>query len=236
VSGATTVVLDRDGTLLDFYDMFHRFVVDLHDDAGVPPPARAEILSHAYWTSITSGALYIGQVRVRDRVHEVIRQYMPLGTLYEGTARTLTALRDAGTRLLLVSSWIGTEQTWELLRRHRVAECFDTVMTRDDLPGVPDDTLDTEVKEALARRALSLVGHGGGDRLFVVGDTPADVTLGRRLNATVVGVRTGNGGMLPSAPPDGPDVLLSSAAELGSLILDVPTEAAAVLADPQSRP
>lgn len=92
--------------------MFHRFVLDLHTEARAVPPPREEIVSYPYWTSITSGALRIGTVRVRDRVDDVVRRYMPHGTLYEGTVPMLTALAAAGARLLLVSSWIGTAQTW----------------------------------------------------------------------------------------------------------------------------
>ncbi|MEU3342346.1 HAD family hydrolase [Streptomyces sp. NPDC006668] len=216
-----TVVLDRDGTLLDFYEMFHRFVLDLHADAGAVPPPREEIVSYPYWTSITSGALRIGTVRVRDRVDDVVRRYMPHGTLYEGTVPTLTALAAAGARLLLVSSWIGTAQTRDLLRLHGVEYCFGAVLTRDDLAEATEATPDAEVKVALARRALDLVGHRPGERLFVVGDTAADVTLGRRLAATVVGVQTGNGRMFASGPPDGPDVLLPSVATLAPLVLDL---------------
>ncbi|MFE7122913.1 HAD family hydrolase [Streptomyces sp. NPDC057617] len=224
MTAPATVVLDRDGTLLDFYEMFHRFILDLHDEARAQPPSREEILSYPYWTSITSGSLSIGKVRVLDRVDDVVRRYMPHGSLYEGAVPALDALRAAGVRLALVSSWVGTEQTRELLRAHGVEDCFGQVMTRDDLPGADTGLSDAEAKVVLARRALDRLGHRAAERLFVVGDTPADITLGRRLGAVVVGVRTGNGGMLPSAPPDGPDVLLPSVARLAELVLTAAEE------------
>ncbi|MFE1172504.1 HAD family hydrolase [Streptomyces sp. NPDC058773] len=215
-----TVVLDRDGTLLDFYDMFHRFILDLHRHQGVIPPPREEILGFAYWSAITTGALRIGSVRVKDRVDEVVRRYMPYGRLYPGVVPMLTALSGAGVRLALVSSWVGTEATVGLLGRHAVLDCFGPVLTRDDLTARQGDTPDADCKTELARRALAELGHAPGDRLYVVGDTPSDVALGRRLEAVVVGVRTGNGGTLPpQGQPDGPDVLLTSAADLGTLVL-----------------
>ncbi|MFJ2814925.1 MULTISPECIES: HAD family hydrolase [unclassified Streptomyces] len=221
-----TVVLDRDGTLLDFYEMFHRFILDLHADAGITPPPREEIVGYPYWTSITSGDLHIGAVRVRDRVDDVVRRYMAHGTLYAGTVEMLTALAAAGVRLVLVSSWIGTVETRELLRGQGVAGCFGAVLTRDDLAGAAGGMSDADVKVALAGRALVEVGHRGGERLFVVGDTAADVALGRRLGggAVVVGVRTGNGRMFEGAVRgvgggEGPDVLLPSVAGLASLVL-----------------
>lgn len=220
--GPATVVLDRDGTLLDFYEMFHRFILDLHTDAGTEPPPREEIVGYPYWTSITSGGLRIGTVRVRDRVDDVVRRYMPHGRLYEGTAAALAALAAGGTRLLLVSAWIGTAQTRDLLHRSGVEQHFGAVLTRDDLAEATPDTPDAEVKVALAERALHEAGHRPGQRLFVVGDTAADVTLGRHLDATVVGVRTGNGRFFAAEPPEGPDVLLPSVADLAPLVLNSP--------------
>ncbi|MGW3009075.1 HAD family hydrolase [Streptomyces sp. NPDC001219] len=219
-AASATVVLDRDGTLLDFYDMFHRFVLDLHRHEGVTPPPREEILGFAYWSAITSGALRIGSVRVKDRVDEVVRRYMPYGRLYPGVVPMLSALSGAGVRLALVSSWVGTGPTVTLLRRNEVRDCFGPVLTRDDLGARDGTTTDADCKTELAGRALDELGHEPGHRLYVVGDTPSDVALGRRLDAVVVGVRTGNGGTLPpQGHPEGPDVLLESAADLGTLVL-----------------
>ncbi|MFE2944894.1 HAD family hydrolase [Streptomyces sp. NPDC059255] len=216
----TTVVLDRDGTLLDFYEMFHRFVLDLHERQRVTPPSREEILGFAYWTEITSGRLRIGSVRVRDRVDEVALRYMEHGRLYAGVPAMLTALSGAGVRLALVSSWVGTEPTVSLFERYGVRACFGPVLTRDDLAGRGTETVDADCKTELARRALDDLGHPPGDRLYVVGDTPSDMVLGRRLDAVTVGVRTGNGGTLPDpGAPGGPDVLLPSAAGLAELVL-----------------
>ncbi|MFF2806335.1 HAD family hydrolase [Streptomyces sp. NPDC058000] len=216
----TTVVLDRDGTLLDFYEMFHRFVLDLHRQEGVTPPPREEILGFGYWSAITSGALHIGSVRVRDRVDEVAHRYMAHGTLYPGVVPMLLGLSGAGVRLALVSSWVGTESTVALLERYAVRECFGPVLTRDDLAVRDAQVPDADCKTELARRALDGLGHAPDHRLYVVGDTPSDIALGRRLGAVVVGVRTGNGGGLPpEGTPEGPDVVLHSAADLGELIL-----------------
>lgn len=219
MTGAT-VVLDRDGTVLDFYEMFHRFVLDLHELQRVKPPSREEILSFAYWSAITSGRLRIGSVRVRDRVDDVVLRYMEHGTLYAGVPAMLTALSGTGVRLALVSSWIGTGPTVSLFERYEVRHCFGPVLTRDDLAGRAVEMSDADCKTELARRALDELGHPPGDRLYVVGDTASDMALGRRLDAVTIGVRTGNGGTLPGlGTPGGPDVLLPSAAELATLVL-----------------
>ncbi|MEU5023320.1 HAD family hydrolase [Streptomyces milbemycinicus] len=215
----TTVILDRDGTLLDFYEMFHRFVLDLHRDEQVSPPPREVVLGYAYWKAITSGDLHIGGVRVLDRVDDVAHRYMAHGTLFEGAVPAITSLFAAGVRLALVSSWVGTAPTVELLDRNGVGHCFGQVVTRDDLPGRGEGAPDADVKITLARQALVHIGHPPGDRLFVVGDTAADVALGRDLGASVVGVRTGNGHMLPETPPEGPDTMLPSVARLVDVVL-----------------
>jgi phosphoglycolate phosphatase-like HAD superfamily hydrolase len=209
-----TVILDRDGTLLDFYEMFHQFVVDLHTAEDVVPPSRELILSYEYWTSITVGMLRVGSVLVRDRVDDVAYRYMTHGSLYPGAAETLRALAGRGVRLAVVSSWVGTDATAELLRRNSVHTCVEMVLTRDDLPEGRRDLSDAECKVMLSRRVLDQLGHGPGENLFVVGDTAADVALGRQLRAHVIGVRTGNGARLAPSPPAGPDVLLESVADL----------------------
>ncbi|MEV7084855.1 HAD hydrolase-like protein [Streptomyces sp. NPDC093085] len=214
-----SVVFDRDGTLVDWSEMFLRFVLDLHRQERVRPPLREEILGVAYWQAIMGGELYIGSVRVRDRVDDVVRRYMHYATLYPGVAATLTALAAAGVRMALVSAWVGTGPTTALLERHGVRHHFASVLTRDDLSEHERDYDDVTAKSTLAGRALMDMKHLASNPLYVVGDSPADVQVGRILQAGVVGVRTGNGVRLRATAPEGPDVLLASAASLGRLLL-----------------
>ncbi|MFH9423955.1 HAD family hydrolase [Streptomyces sp. NPDC017529] len=215
----TTVVFDRDGTLLDFADMFHRFVVDLHDAQGVTPPSRETILAYEYWQSITSGRLRIGDTVVLDHVDDVVHRYMPYGCLFPGTADAVRDLGAAGVRMVLVSSWVGTGATEKLLERHALRDLFGAVFTRDDLAAGAAGVTDADCKTVLARRALETVGHQPGDALYMVGDTPADVASARTLGARAIGVRTGNGGRLLSAADAGPDHLAACAAEAAAVIL-----------------
>jgi phosphoglycolate phosphatase len=214
----TTVIFDRDGTLLDFYEMFHRFVVDLHRAESVVPPPSAEILGLEYWQSIVGGQLRIGSVVVRDQVDDVIHRYMQHGRLYTGTVRAVRELAAAGVRLALVSGWVGTEATDRLLTDNGVRDAFGDLATRDDLPAENAGLSDEECKVVLARRSLERVGHRPGDPLVVVGDSPADVALGRTLNALVIGVRTGNGARLLTGDCT-PDLLVDSAAEAADAVL-----------------
>ncbi|WP_050515131.1 HAD family hydrolase [Streptomyces rimosus] len=215
----TTVVFDRDGTLLDFSDMFHRFIVDLHRAQGMAPPSREAILAYEYWQTITSGQLRIGNTVVRDHVDEVVHRYMPHGRLFPGTAEAVRDLGAAGVRLVLVSSWVGTTATGQLLERYGLRGTFGAVLTREELAADASHATDAECKTALARRALAEVGHRPGDALYMVGDTPADIASARVLGARAIGVRTGNGGRLSSVPDAGPDRLVACAAEAAALIL-----------------
>jgi len=214
----TSVVLDRDGTVFDFSRMFLRFVLDLHAVERVPPPPDAEIMGAAYWDEVVSGRLRVGAVRVRDRVDLAVRDYMSHGALFPGVPEMLVRLSEAGIRVALVSAWVGTRATLDLLEGYGVGHCVSAVLTRDDLAGLGLGLDDATAKGVLARRALIGAGHRWGERLCVVGDSPADVALGRGLDALVVGVRTGNGHRLPETPPDGPDLFLDSAAELHEVL------------------
>jgi phosphoglycolate phosphatase-like HAD superfamily hydrolase len=214
------VVFDRDGTLLDFSDMFHRFILGLHDDAGVPPPSRAHILGYDYWDSIVTGGLHIGAVRVRDRVDEVPTRHMAWGVLFPGVAEAVAELAAGGVAMAVVSAWVGSEETRELLRRYGLGQACPVVRTRDDLPDECRAYPDGQCKAWLARHALAELGHPPDAPLVVVGDSSSDVELGRLLGARTIGVRTGNGYRLPPpGAPGGPDALVASVAEAVPLIL-----------------
>ncbi|KAA6212334.1 HAD family hydrolase [Streptomyces albofaciens JCM 4342] len=214
-----TVVFDRDGTLLDFSDMFHRFIVDLHRTQGVVPPSREVILGYEYWQAIISGRLRIGDAVVRDHVDDVVHRYMPHGRLFPGTAEAVRDLGAAGVRMVLVSSWVGATATGKLLERYGLHDVFGAVLTREELAADEAHATDAACKTLLARRALAEVGHRPGDALYMVGDTPADIASARTLGARAIGVRTGNGGRLSSVPGAGPDLLVTGAAEAAAVIL-----------------
>jgi phosphoglycolate phosphatase len=217
--GRTTVIFDRDGTLLDFYDMFLQFILDLHSDQGVAPPPKEKILGLEYWHSIMSSRERIGTTVVRDRIDDVVHRYMAYGRLYPGAVRTVHRLASAGVRLALVSGWVGTGVTEVLLEENGIRHAFGAIFTRDDLPGDTTKFSDEECKILLAQDSLRMVGHAPGDPLFVVGDSPADVTLSRSLNAEMVGVRTGNGAKL-LAGETFRGVMVDSAADVDAIVLD----------------
>jgi phosphoglycolate phosphatase-like HAD superfamily hydrolase len=215
-----TVIFDRDGTLLDFSEMFHRFILDLHRAAGLIAPSRTEVLGYPYWESIISGQLYVGRVRVRDRVDEVPTRYMAHGRLFPGVTTAVRTLAAHGVRIAVVSAWIGTEATRRMLERHAILDACTVVRTRDDLPARCRAYPDAACKASLAEQALARLGHPATGRLVVVGDSPSDVELGRTLGAWTVGVHTGNGYRLPApGQPSAPDAMVASVADVVPHIL-----------------
>jgi phosphoglycolate phosphatase-like HAD superfamily hydrolase len=215
-----TVIFDRDGTLLDVDDMFHQFILDLHDAAGLAAPSRAEILGYDYWESIVNGRLYIGPVRVRDRVDEVPTRYMTRGRLFPGIPAAIRTLAAYGIQMAVVSAWVGTEATRGLLKQYRIHDACAVVRTRDDLPVHRSAYPDGQCKAWLAEQALATLDRRQVNRLVVVGDSPADVELGRLLGAWTIGVHTGHGHRLPApGEPLAPDTMMASAADIVPLIL-----------------
>ena len=214
-----TVIFDRDGTLLDFYEMFYQFILDLHSIQGVNPPSRSEIVSYEYWLSVANGTQSIGDIVVRDRVADVYTRYMSHGRFFTGVAETLGKLSSAGVRVGLVSSGAGTAETRELLVRDGLIDFFGVVRTRDDLPNSARGVEDDECKVLLARGALADLGHDSDDPLFVVGDSVTDVEMGRILGAQVIGVLTGNGKYLPKLGMGRPDEIVDSVAQVTTLVL-----------------
>lgn len=210
------IIFDRDGTLVDFSGMFLAFVDDLHTGQGLPAPNdRAWILSLDYWHRIEEG-LMIGDIVVKDQLDQVPRIYMAQASLFPGTAQTLLRLQQTGLRMTLASSWVATDQTRDLLAREGIADCFQSVLTRDDLSAEPSYATagPLEVKSALVDRTLAILGLDP-EEVAIVGDAPPDIAVGKRKGMRTIAVRTGNFKFLGEhLEGPGPDHIVSSAADL----------------------
>ena len=192
--GRILLVVDRDGTLLDFTEAFLAFITHLHRAESVELPSQEEILSLDYWRRIEHNELLIGSVNVRSRIDEVVTRHVPAsGKLYPGVADALRELARRGIKIALVSGWIGTTQTIGLLERLDIIDAVEIIRTRDDLPPDAAAVTDLDAKIYLAQEALAALGRRPNDVVLVVGDTPADIETGHALGAYTIAVATGNG-------------------------------------------
>lgn len=210
------IIFDRDGTLVDFSDMFLTFVDDLHKRQGLPVPSNREwVLSLDYWHRIEDG-LMIGDVVVKERLDEIPRLHMANASLYPGTAQMVRALQQSGFLLTLASSWVATEETKQLLQREGVADCFQSVLTRDDLAAEPTSAASGpfEIKAAVVERTLAFLGLDP-EEVAIVGDAPPDIAVGKTRGMRTIAVRTGNFKFLGQHLEGlAPDHIVSTAADL----------------------
>lgn len=222
------VIFDRDGTILNFYEMFHRFIADLCQEAGEARPSRDEILDYAYWESVIAGAVRIGQALVKDRLDDVPLRYMRYGSLYPGAARAIRLLAGHGVRVAVVSSWAGTRATTAFLRDRSLLEYVEAVVTCDDyaeaVAGADNrsaaiaDNRSAAIKEAVIQIAMTRLGVEPSG-CVVVGDSPDDVAAGRSLGARTAAVLTGNGTRLRLSIEElGPTWILPAAADVTSVV------------------
>lgn len=105
--------------------------------------------------------------------------------LLEGVEDTLCWLSIEGFRILIVSSNSSTA-IWCALRATGVAELFDHVFGRDDGFRMDDLKPNTTYLEAALEAADSVA-----QQAFFAGDSPTDMTAGRKAGVLAIGVATG---------------------------------------------
>lgn len=190
------IVFDRDGTLLDFSDMFLKFILDIHENEQIPPPPIDTILSQKYWQSIISDDLRIGKVKVAESVDRVASHYMEHGKLFPGVREVIQRLQKTGMQMAIVSGWIGTKSTLNFMHKQGLGDCFNLTLTTDDLnTGQGENHLGPgylSAKKQLLGKALKLLEVKPED-VLIVGDSPEDIEAGKSFNTRVMAVLTGNG-------------------------------------------
>jgi phosphoglycolate phosphatase-like HAD superfamily hydrolase len=141
---------------------------------------------------------------------------MEQAQFFPGTTDVIRTLSNGGRRLAIASAWVATDQTKCLLVREQVADCFVSVLTRDDLgaEAVACTPSSLEVKLALVQRSLKELEMDPRE-VAIVGDAPIDIQAGKALAMRTIAVRTGNfrflGNHLEALAPDH---VVASVAEL----------------------
>lgn len=226
------LVFDKDGTLIDFHFMWERWVQDLAARLGAASGRAIEANLHrAMGTDPSTGrvlpeAPLAGSIMTRLRA-VAVGVALDAGASPEAaeaavalawrppdpvaSARPLADLRALFGSLRAESRRIGVitaddrAPTWATLSALGVSDQIDAIRCADDaLPMKPGPEM-----------LLSLCAELGisPDRTAVVGDTPADLLMGRAAGASlVVGVLSGAGGAGELGPLA--DVIISSVTDL----------------------
>ncbi|GAX43014.1 phosphoglycolate phosphatase [Tolypothrix sp. NIES-4075] len=216
------IVFDRDGTLLDYSDMFLTFILDIHKSEGVMPPGTETILSLEYWQEIISGKLLIGSVTVREHIDAIPRSYMRLGKFYPRIRETLQMLQQAGLNMTILSGWVGTEATQNFIVQQGLRECFSLIVTCDELEELKIADHQSigylSAKKQLLNKTIQFLGVNP-DEILVVGDSPEDIEAGKSFNTKTAAVLTGSGHRVQDKLESlKPDAILPTAADLVNLV------------------
>lgn len=215
------VIFDLDGTLVDFnlnYKAIRAEVLGFLAKQGFPMSIFS--LKERIFETLKNVEIYMKNnsmkeeefQRIKDAVFEVANRYefeaARKTSLLPGVLETLKALKRMGLKMALFT--VNDEKPTDyVLRRFRLHQFFDAIITRESAPEVKPNPAHLEA----ALRALSVKP----EEALVVGDSVSDMMCARGLGAIAVGVTTGI-----SSPEDltraGSTFLISSLVDLPAKI------------------
>jgi phosphoglycolate phosphatase-like HAD superfamily hydrolase len=234
LTGIEVVIFDKDGTLIDFHAMWGGWARTLGDrlDSAIRRPVSPDVYATIGFDPSTgrvapSGLLATGTMAgIEETIATVLRRYCPsIAAARRATQaawflpdpadavpladlRTLFArLHDAGRRIAVVTTDDRTP-TEATLRALGVRPLVGALVCGDDgfaMKPAPDPVF-----------AICHAFRSEPSRVLVVGDTPADLQMGRSAGAgLVVGVRSG---VTPPADLVGADALIGSVGDLLAIV------------------
>jgi phosphoglycolate phosphatase len=232
LDGIDLVIFDKDGTLLDFGAMWGAWALEFGRrlEAATRRPVAGDVFAAIGFDPASgrvqpNGPLAIAtNSEMEDRIAAVVRRWCPsvaaarravetawfepdpVATAVPTTdlTRLFRALRDSGRRLALATT-DNRAPTDATLRALQIRDDVSALACGDDgLGRKPEPGMVLAICAALAT---------GPERAAVVGDTPADLLMGRAAGAgRVIGILTGLGTRADLEPIA--DVVLGSVAEL----------------------
>jgi HAD superfamily hydrolase (TIGR01509 family) len=215
------VIFDLDGTIVDFNIDFNA--------------ARAEVVHLLTKQSLPSSILSVNEsvfvtlrkakrrmkengkaeqefMKLKEKVIAVVERYESEAAqktnLIPGILETLQTLREMKLKIALFTA-NGEKSTNHILRRFRLRQFFDAIITRESVLAVKPDPVHLEA----ALKALKVKPK----EAIVIGDSVRDMECARRLEVLAVGVTTGFSSIEELARA-GADYLASSSTDIPRLV------------------
>lgn len=189
------VVFDVDGTILNSFALYERAVTHYSRENGLPDPCLETIRrgygdphAHDFKWGVDKDAQYRHLINTFELASRWETSGHPdhMPTLFEGAHDTLTALKDTGHTLAIVTSrpFGALEHT---LRRIGVFEMFSGIRTGSDVKGRG------EREKPEPDQLLSVMRELGfhAPETIMIGDTVMDVKMGLAAKTHTVGVTWG---------------------------------------------
>lgn len=212
---AKAILFDIDGTLVDSVGAYLEVARVAAEPFGFE--VTEEQVRHSlatgnnFWKGVIPPDQRGGDAIVKAMSVHAAREWPRIlgkfGTMFEGVAQTLDALRCRGIRLGIVSG--ARPEVMELLRTEGILDRFDTVILGGDVSrGKPDP-------EGICKGLSQL--DVAPDMALYVGDTPIDIQASHAAGVRAVSVLTGaaTSAMLSA---HGPERLISSHARLPAMV------------------
>ena len=212
------VIFDLDGTLVKFtldYKSLRREAITALARHGAP----SEILSvyEPIFKTLEKADLYFrNNGATEEKIHQAHDEVINLTEKYEmeaalstdvmpGAEITLRSLKEAGVKIGLCTN-NGLKAVRFLMRKYRLRDYFDNIVTRESIPNMKPDT-----GHFLAAIAPLRVRP---EETMMVGDSIIDIKTAKPLGATVVGIQSDHSPNV-NLKDEGADYIIDS-------IVDVP--------------
>jgi phosphoglycolate phosphatase len=214
------VLFDVDGTLVTFeFDVpgaKKALVEELAkmgvDTSGLSLTSPIQTIIDAAKVKVQGGKAGADFAPLRRRLYSILDDFevdsSSKSSMFPGTKKTLLYLRSRSVRLAVFTN-SGRRAAYSLLRRGRILECFDFILTREDV-----DTMKPSpagILKAVERFSLPK------EEVCYVGDGIFDITAAKAAGLKVVSVATGN--YTPERlRQEGADFVISSLEELPGIL------------------
>jgi len=235
------IVFDRDGVIFDPFDSpaaFYDSVKEFLSGKDIACPSFESYLyilkrsRRRFWTKLSLGRLKKRDFEKWWKNYQIdnMDRIVINAKLYPQVTEALEKLHAMGVQMALTSGWFGTKGTKELLSKYGIERCFKLVLTLDDYIAKMFDNKNPKIlsraplrrspkkKAWLITESLRTLCVKPSNAIFV-GDSPEDITAGKKLGTRTIAVLTGWGERYKNRfKKMKPDMILNSIADLPDAI------------------